>query len=158
MYLIFQVYSPTTVRVLFAGHCKWWEHWNAFFLLYSVLGTVIMENGAPDVYGHRTRRLYWMIASSSDRGSGDQRVKCSFHLISLGARPIAEGLGESCPLPSAHPLWQQRSPHQMELTLKTWIKSKIMGNKPYWWMVNTSFYFFLILHFKSRGKIQIFHL
>lgn len=55
------------------------------------------------------------IASSNDRGSGDQGMKCSFHLVSEGAWPSAEGTEKSCPLPSAHPLWQQRSPHQMEL-------------------------------------------
>ncbi|KAI4572587.1 hypothetical protein MJG53_006087 [Ovis ammon polii x Ovis aries] len=27
----------------------------------SVLGTIIMENGAPDAYGHRTRKLYCII-------------------------------------------------------------------------------------------------
>lgn len=56
------------------------------------------------------------IASSNDKGSGDPGMKCSFHLISERARPIAEGVEKSCPLPSAYPLWQQRSPHQMELT------------------------------------------
>ncbi|CAI9158342.1 unnamed protein product [Rangifer tarandus platyrhynchus] len=56
------------------------------------------------------------VASSNDKGSGDQGMKCSFHLISERARPIAEGIEKSCPLPSAYPLWQQRSPHQMELT------------------------------------------
>ncbi|KAG5207445.1 hypothetical protein JEQ12_017209 [Ovis aries] len=28
---------------------------------YRVLGTIIMENGAPDAYGHRTRKLYCII-------------------------------------------------------------------------------------------------
>ncbi|KAM9699912.1 LOW QUALITY PROTEIN: pro-epidermal growth factor [Dama dama] len=56
------------------------------------------------------------IASSNDKGSGDPGMKCSFYLISERARPIAEGVEKSCSLPSAYPLWQQRSPHQMELT------------------------------------------
>ncbi|XP_061048038.1 pro-epidermal growth factor [Eubalaena glacialis] len=59
------------------------------------------------------------VSSSSDKGSSHQRMKCSFHLPSYGAWPIAGGVEKSHSLPSAYPLWQQRAPdppHQMELT------------------------------------------
>lgn len=59
------------------------------------------------------------VSSSSDKGSSHQRMKCSFHLPSYGAWPIAAGVEKSHSLPSAYPLWQQRAPdppHQMELT------------------------------------------
>lgn len=90
------------------------------------------------------------IASSNDRSSGDQGMKCSFHLISEGAWPIAEGweiLSSPISSPFVATKISQMGWFQWKLELKG---NKIMRNKLYWWMV--------ILHFKSRGKIQIFHL
>ncbi|XP_057562221.1 pro-epidermal growth factor isoform X2 [Hippopotamus amphibius kiboko] len=71
----------------------------------------------PQVYMGTERGC--CISPPSDKGSGHHGMKCSFHLPSSGAQPIAVGVEKPHSLPSAYPLWQQRArdpPHQVEMS------------------------------------------